>query len=326
MDLISHTFKNSNYHDINNNSIYTPSLHESNYYLMPLEEPYDDTYKFNSFENFNDDNLLPGFQFDNNEINIFHDVSTPIQNIEPINPNIPNEAISTAPITQMHPNPEIKVKKTSTLFEIKKEKKTFLGRRKRNKIYLKKAEHNKFEKKDVLTKIKKGAYNNFLRFTNNKIKDSKDKEIKKRQIKLRKVVNSVIEVSSKNDNLKLLKMKMKDILSAPLSNNHKKIDKNYNKKAIEFILKEKDEKLIYILNKSFEDVIRIYADDLIDQDFDNFKTIKDEIKKIKDQLKDNPDLELEEMEYIKTYAEYAKNFKKTYMDIKERTSKKKKIN
>ena len=121
-------------------------------------------------------------------------------------------------------------------------------------------------------------------------------------------------------------MKMKDILSQPLSNNHKKIDKNYNKKAIDFILKRKDEKLISMLDKSFEDVIRIYADDLIDKNFDGFKTIEYDVKKIKDHLKDNPDLELEEMDYIKTYIQYAKNFKQTYMDIKERNPKNKKIN
>jgi len=136
----------------------------------------------------------------------------------------------------------------------------------------------------------------------------------------------LIEVSSKNDNLELIKKKMKDILSGQLSNNYKKFDKNYNKKAIDFILRGKDKKLIYNLNKSFEDVIRIYAGDLVDKYFDGFKTIEDEFKEIKDQLKDDPDLELEEMEYIKTYKEYAKNYKETYMDIKGRSSKKKKIN
>ena len=176
--------------------------------------------------------------------------------------------------------------------------------------------------KDILTKIKKAAYNNFLRLINKNIKDSKDEEIKKREIELKKVDNSLIEVSSKNDNLKLIKKKMKDILSGPLSNNYKKIDKNYNKKAIEFILRGKDEKLISNLNISFEDVIRIYAGDLIDKDFDDFKTIEDDVKGIKD----DSDLELEEMEYIKTYIEYAKNYKKTYMNIKGRSSKKKKIN
>ena len=52
-------------------------------------------------------------------------------------------------------------------------------------------------------------------------------------------------------------MEMKDILSYPLTNNFKTIDKNYNKKAIEFILTRNDEKLISILKINFEDVIRI---------------------------------------------------------------------
>ena len=245
--------------------------------------------------------------------------------IKPANRNISNEVIDIAAATKMHAKHKIRAKKTCPIFMVKKEKKTLLGRRKRNRIYLNEARHNKFEKKDVLTKIKKKAYNSFLGLINKNIKDSKDEEIKKRKIKLRKVDNSVIEVSSKIDNLEIINMKMKDILSSSLSNNHKKIDKNYNKNAIDFILKRKDEKLISTLNKSFEDVIRIYAGDLRDKNFDGFKTIEDDVKKIKNHLKD-PDLELEEMNYIKIYTQFAKNFKQTYMSIKERSPKKKKIN
>jgi len=326
MDSLSDIFNNSNNLDIYNNPLYTPSPFESNFNLLSLDEPNDNTFEFNRFEQDSDDNLLSGFPFGNNDNNCLDNMNLPMKNIKSANRNIPNEAMTTAVATKIYANHEITAKNTCPIFEIKKEKKTLLGRRKRNRIYLNKAGHNKFEKKNVLTKTKKKAYNNFLEFTNKNIKDSKDGEIKKRKIKLRKIDNSMIEVSSKTDNLKLIEMKMKDILSAPLSNNHKKIDKNYNKKAIAFILKRKDEKLYSTLNKSFEDVIRIYAGDLVDKDFDGFKTIEDDAKKIKNHLKDDPDLELEEMNYIKTYTQYAKNFKQAYMDIKKRNSKKKKIN
>lgn len=191
----------------------------------------------------------------------------------------------------------------------------------KNKIYKYKAEHTKNETKNIINKIKKASYNNFLESFNNNLKNSKDEEIKKRKIKLRKVSNSFIEVSSKNDNLELIEMKMKDILSNPLSNNHKKFDKNYNKKAIDFILNGKDEKLISFLDTKFEDVIKIYADVLIDKNFDGFKTIKDDIN-----LKEDSDLELEELEYIKTYKAYAKNYKGILKNINGRSSRKKKIN
>ena len=85
------------------------------------------------------------------------------------------------------------------------------------------------------------------------------------------IAKSIREYFDNTDNLEIINMKMKDILSSSLSNNHKKIDKNYNKKAIDFILKRKDEKLISILNKSFEDVIRLYAGDLVDKYFDGLK-------------------------------------------------------
>ena len=104
---------------------------------------------------------------------------------------------------------------------------------------------------------------------------------------------------------------MKVILSYPLSNNFKTIEKDYNKKAIDFILTRKDEKLISILNKNFDEVIRIYAGDLIDKDFDGFKKIEDDIKEMKDKDKDE--------KYIEKYKEHAKNYKKIYMKMKSRS-------
>ena len=186
------------------------------------------------------------------------------------------------------------------------------GKRKRNIIYSKKAKHTKFEKKNILTKIKKKAYNNYLKLFNKNIKDSPDEEIKKKKIQLRKISNSMMEVSSKKDNLELLEMKMKDILSQPLSDKYKTIDKNYNKKVIDFILMRKDKKLTSILNKKFDEVIRIYSYDLIDKDFDDFKTLKDDIKNLEDET------------YIEEYKKYAKRFKINYIDIKERVPRRKK--
>ena len=306
------TFQNSTNYDINNNPIFSPS-DESNHYFRQPDNLFDDTFQFNNiFDQNSDDNLL----FSN-----FPYLSTEAPNL-----NIPNEGMTTTAATRMPANPEIRINTIPLVFKIEKVKKKFIGRRNRDIAYLYEAEHTKFEKKNMLTRIKKASYNNFLKNSNKNIKDSKDEEIKKREIELKKVDNSLIEVSSKNDNLKLIKKKMKDILSGPLSNNYKKIDKNYNKKAIEFILRGKDEKLISNLNISFEDVIRIYAGDLKDKNFDGFKTIEDDVKEMEDSLKDHPELELEEMEYIKTYIEYAKNYKKTYMNIKGRSSKKKKIN
>ena len=189
------------------------------------------------------------------------------------------------------------------------------GKRKRNIIYSRKAKHTKFEKKNILTKFKKKVYNNYLEFINKNIKDPPDEEIKKRKrkIKLRKINNSTIEVSSKKDNLELLEMKMKDILSQPLSNKFKNIDKNYNKKSIDFILKQKDKKLSSILNKKYDEVIRIYAYDSIDKDFDDFKSLKDDIKNMENET------------YIEEYKKYAKSFKINYIDIKERAPRRKKI-
>jgi hypothetical protein len=255
----------------------------------------------NSDENFNenisDDNSLSSYHTNSNNRNTnFNQTNFPDQNIG----NIPNE-------------PRTFATQTCHLFEVKK----FLDRkRKRDKNDSDKAKvHDKYEKKNILTKIKKRAYNNHIKFTNKSIDDSSDEEIKKRKIKIQKVDNSKIEVSSKKDNLDLLEMEMKDILSYPLTNNFKTIDKNYNKKAIEFILTRNDEKLISILKINFEDVIRIYAGDLIDKDFDGFKKIEDDILKMENKGVDK--------KYIEKYKEHAKIYKTIYMEMKEREPRRK---
>ena len=217
----------------------------------------------------------------------------------------------------MHTNPEILVNVRRT-YPIFRTEKTTIGRRKRDINYPDEAEHTKFEKKNVLTRNKKASYNNFLDYFNKEIKNTKDKEIQKEKIELKKITNSVIGVCSKEDNLDLLKLPMKDILSNPLMKKFKRIDKNYNKNSINFILGRKDEKLISLLNKNFESVIRVFAGDLKDKDFDGFKTIEDEIKKIENKIKKNPSLEPKERKYIKTYRYYAKNYKQTLLDMKER--------
>ena len=237
-------------------------------------------------ENNSDDYYSSSHISNSNNINTnFNQENIPILNIG----NIPNEPRAAEPVTQISVNPGIMARSSCHIFVVNVEKKIMLG--KRNEIYLNKAKHDKYEKKNILTRIKKAGYNNHLEYTNERIKDSPDEEINKSGIELKKVNNSKIEVSSKDDNLELIKLKMKDILSFPLSNNYKTIDKNYNKKAIDFILTRKDEKLSAILNKGFEDVIRIYAGELTDKDFDGFKTIEDE-------LKGNSDLKEEDEEYI----------------------------
>ena len=324
MDLFPNFHENYDDPYLINNPISTPFLHNSNNYDLPQLFSSEDEFNYNSENNIND-NLSsfwsPGIHSNLlsppiNEYNDFDDDKDLENNIKdiPFKSNIPIEVKTTRVTTKMPVNHEIISNTTSKIFEIKKEKKFLSGKRKRNIIYIRKAIHTKFEKKNILTKIKKKAYNNYMKSFNKNIKDSPDEEIKKKKIQLRKINNSIIEVSSKKDNLKLLEMNMKDILSQPLSNKFKHIDKNYNKKSIDFILKKKDKKLTSMLNKTFDEVIRIYAYDSIDKDFTHFKTLKDDIKNMEDET------------YIEEYKKYAKSFKINYIDMKERTPRRKKIN
>jgi hypothetical protein len=269
----------------------------------------------NSDDNFNenilDNNSSSSYHTNSNNRNInVNQNNFPSQNIG----YFPNEPRTSTIATQMLDNPESRAGTNYHLFEVKK---VLNKKRKRDNIDSDNAKvHDKYETKNIMTKIKKAVYNNDIKFTNKSIEDSTDEEIKKRKIILKKVENSKIEVSSREDNLRLLETEMKDILSYPLSNNFKTVEKDYNKKAIDFILTRKDEKLNSILKKNFEDVIRIYAGDLIDKDFDGFKKLEDDIKEMEDKGEDE--------KYIEKYREHAKNYKKIYMKMRGRTPRMKK--
>jgi hypothetical protein len=312
------------YFDVNGDPIYTPSLNQSNYDFSQPDDSYDGPLEFyRSWQN-NDDILLSRDQFNDNEINYSSNVNAPMQSIVPHLQNIPHEARITEAETQIHTNPENQVRRTYHLFEITTMEEKKIGRRKRDRTYPDNAEHTKFDPDNILTKVKKTSYNNYLEYYNEELKKTEDKEIEKEKIELKKITNSVLGVSSREDNLALLEMSMQDILSNPLSNNFTRIDKNYNKNSINFILERNDEKLTSLLGKPFGHVIKVFAGDLKDKDFEGFKTIEDEIKEIEDKIRDNPSLENEEKEYIKVYRYYAKNYKQTFLDKDKRAPRKKK--
>ena len=134
---------NSNNSDIFNSPIFSPPSNEPSGFFQPQNEPSDDNFGFYYFSHNSDDNSLRWFQYPNNEINNFDNVNLPSQIIEPPNGNIPNEAMTTAAVTQMPVNPEVRVEEA--IFKITKKKHKFIGRRRKDRIYTYDAEKTRFD-------------------------------------------------------------------------------------------------------------------------------------------------------------------------------------
>ena len=121
---------------------------------------------------------------------------------------------------------------------------------------------------------------------------------------------------SKQDNIKWLNSKIKDVFSENL----KKFicfDLDYNKKLINKVIQEgKEKKTIFILNKTIKEIWIAYINDDKNNDFIGFETIKYDITKLR---------KLGETEaYINLYINIANNFENIFNEINPRKTRRKK--
>ena len=205
-------------------------------------------------------------------------------------------------------------KKKDKIFEIKKEKKSLLGRKRKNQLPNNNNNdasdfnnvHTKNRKDDIFTKLKRNSYNNSSKCLNHLLKKSKNKNLN--TIQLKKIDNSILIVSKKEENLDLLKTKLKDLFSNNISIKYKYIDIEYNKKAIKYILKQNDKEINHVLEKAFGDMMEIYVDKN-KETIDGFTKLKDDKKFFE---KNN------DVEYIKLFKDFASKFEEKINNISPR--------
>lgn len=263
---------------------------ESNLYFLPPSIPLN--------ENLNDNNNRTETPSDNNKENNFIDISNRVTN------DITDNRIAC-------------LIKKDLIFNIKKEKRAKLGRKRKNQVYINKENtHSRSKADNIITKVKRNVNDNNLDLVNTALSISDNKYLK--GIRLKKIDMSLITVSKKEENLELLKKPLKEILSSKLSTKYKtNFDPDYNKKQIDKILKHNDEELNSILNKNFLDMIHLYVNpNKEDNIFKYFKRIDKDLEKFK---KDNVD-----DSYIKSYAKIANSFEDKIKAIYSR--RKRKIN
>ena len=163
------------------------------------------------------------------------------------------------------------------IFKVKKILK--LGRIKKNSN--KKGKHDKFQKDNVIRRFKVFLMRNIYNYINDSFIMNTNKDKNNKIIFLQRISLFNSKSISKKDNIKWINSKIKDIFSEHL----KKFicfDLDYNKKLINKVIQEgKEKKIIYILNKTINEMWFAYINDDKTNEFKGFETIKHDIKKLR---------------------------------------------
>jgi hypothetical protein len=188
------------------------------------------------------------------------------------------------------------------------------GRIKKNSS--KKGKHDKFQKDNIIRRFKVFLMRNIFNYINNSFIINTNKDENNRVNVLQRISSFNSKSISKQDNIKWLNSKIKDVFSENL----KKFicfDLDYNKKLINKVIQEgKEKKTIFILNKTIKEIWIAYINDDKNNNFIGFDTIKQDIIKLR---------KLGETEtYINLYIKVANDFENIFNEINPRKTRRKK--
>ncbi len=137
-------------------------------------------------------------------------------------------------------------------------KKKNMGRRKKEKKYRTKACHNKFNKDNIVRKIKIHFLNAGIKYINKKYNEFHCLKRTKQKF-LQKLKQKYTDYLTKKEEKIFLSKKLNEILSDTVSKRCKNHNKDYNRKNIKKLINNGEPKnLIEFLDKTIEDVYRIY--------------------------------------------------------------------
>lgn len=137
-------------------------------------------------------------------------------------------------------------------------KKKNMGRRKKEKKYRTRASHNKFNKDNIVRKIKIHFLNAGIKYINKKYNEFHCLKRTKQKF-LQKLKQKYTDYLTKKEEKIFLSKKLNEILSDTVSKRCKNHNKDYNRKNIKKLINNGEPKnLIEFLDKTIEDVYRIY--------------------------------------------------------------------
>ena len=139
-------------------------------------------------------------------------------------------------------------------------KKKHMGRRKKEKKYRTKACHDKFNKDNIVRKIKIHFLNAGIKYINKKYIEFQKLKLKPTKQKfLQKLQQKYTDYLTKKEEKIFLSKKLNEILSDTVSKRCKNHNQDYNKKNLKKLINNGEPKnLIEFLDKTIEDVYKIY--------------------------------------------------------------------
>ena len=192
-------------------------------------------------------------------------------------------------------------KKEEKIFLIEKidKKKKNMGRRKKEKIYGTKSIHNKFNKDNIVRKIKIHFLNAGIEYINKKYKEFMSLKLKPTKQKfLQKLEQKYTDYATKKEEKIFLSKKLSEVLSDSVSKRCKNHEIDYNERNIKKLLNKGEPKnLIEFLGKTIEDVYKLYISEGKDK-IPEFN-LENDLNKIEEDINEKG------VNYKMKYKEYA---------------------
>ena len=205
-------------------------------------------------------------------------------------------------------------------------KKNKLGRKR--KISCHKGVHDKFSYDNMTKKLKKFLLNSILKFVNSFIikEEEMDTSVQKRKKNnkckvisksiLFQIDQNIIKDITREYNINLLNLTLKEIFSKDITLKIKKKEKDSNKKLIEEIyLKNKKKKTINILNMRLNQCIEHLTNKVY---YPELQGLENEYEKIINELKKSGETD----EYIKLFEDLFRRFEEYYRNKRKQKSNK----
>ena len=165
--------------------------------------------------------------------------------------------------------------------------------------------HNKMKPDNMRLKFKRGFIIFLIDFINKLINGSS-----KLKRKIKKLKSIFVNTIKKDLNLKMLDLTACEFLSREICEKCKKIDKDHNKKVINYIYSVNDTNIIEVLNKSIRELMIIFCSDKKEDNiFKYFKRLNNYVQDILIGKKNENEL------YITEFIHHAKNFEEEYKKI-----------
>jgi len=203
--------------------------------------------------------------------------------------------------------------------EVQKEKKDIakLGRKRKGEKNDKKNSHSKDSIDNIRIKYKRLFFNNLIEFLNIRLLKSKNPRLN--SLSFKKLNSKYIKNLKKKINLEILDSPAFVVLSLGIAKKYKNFNKDHNKKVFDLILKENDESLISILNKSIGQLMKIFCSNKKEDDlFMEYKRLDEYIANFINELPEN---EKDKDDYFKKLKYEGENFEKSIKKISGRNRK-----